>query len=224
MQETYKGDVLQKIAGVGLIVGGILTIVFNILAPRPDDGSDVASVMAALAKNPGLSKLAFLGIAVGIWFLVMGFAGIYRSITTGAASAWARQGFYGILVSAALFTTTLALQIGATFAAEKGASGIALGGPLVFAGNSLFALSITAYGLALVFVGLGMALSTVYPKWAGWAVIILGAATVIVSGIPAVFSTPTKSQDLIFAALALLSDLWTLVIGVWIIRREMKAM
>jgi len=140
VQETYKGDVLQRIAGVGLIAGAILTVVFNILAPRADDPTNSAQAMAALAENPGLAKLAFLGLAVGIWFLVIGFAGIYRSIPTGAASAWTRLGFYGVLVSAGLFTTTFALQIGATFAAAEGAKGVAIGEPIVFAARSLFAL------------------------------------------------------------------------------------
>ena len=223
-QQAYKGDVLQKIAGIALILGGVATIVFNILAPRPDDPTSVASSIAALGKNLTLAKLAFFGIAVGIWFIVMGFAGIYRSLTTGAASAWARLGFYGVVVSSAIFTVTFGLFIGAAKAVGLGAAGDAPAAALIIAGNSLFALSATTWWLAVAIEGLAIALGNLYPKWVGWALLVSGAAIVIVSGIPGVFSTPSKSLDLVFAALALITSVLVLILGIWITRREMKAM
>ena len=61
-QETYKGDVLQKIAGIGLIVGAVLTAVFNVLYPRADDPSDVSQVLTELADNETLSLIVFLAL------------------------------------------------------------------------------------------------------------------------------------------------------------------
>ena len=46
--ETYKGDVLQKIAGVSFIVGTILTGVFNAIFPRVSDPDNVQSVLTEL--------------------------------------------------------------------------------------------------------------------------------------------------------------------------------
>ena len=53
-QESYRGDVLQKIAGLGLVVGGILTLVSNAIFPRADDPSVVVQVLEgedAVAMN-----------------------------------------------------------------------------------------------------------------------------------------------------------------------------
>ena len=50
-QESYRGDLLQKIAGLGLIVGGILTMVSNVIFPRADDPSVVAQVLQTHADN-----------------------------------------------------------------------------------------------------------------------------------------------------------------------------
>ena len=36
-QEPYKGDILQKIAGIAFIAGAVLTWVFNALFPRASD-------------------------------------------------------------------------------------------------------------------------------------------------------------------------------------------
>jgi hypothetical protein len=223
-QQPHNGDVLQRIAGVAFILGSIATIVFDVLGPRVDDFSDMAKVYAALSDNPDLNKLAFFGLAVGIWLLVAGFMGVYRSITTGAASAWARLGFYGVVVSAGLISAAFALFVGAIMAAEQGQTAIPTMAAIVTAGLSLFAVAVVGWWLALAFVGLGMLLSTVYPKWTGWVLLVLGIVTVGLSGVPSVFSTPTENQQLIFAVLAGLTSLWALVVGLWITRREMKAM
>ncbi|MBI2171187.1 MAG: hypothetical protein HYU30_04090 [Chloroflexi bacterium] len=223
-QQAYKRDVLQRIAGVAFILGAIATIVFNVIAPRADDQSDMAKVYAALSKNPDLGKLAFFGLAVGIWLLVAGFMGVYRSITTGAASAWARLGFYGVVVSSGLISAAFALFVGAIMAAEQGQTAIPTMTAIVTAGQSLFAVAVVGWWLALAFVGLGMLLSTAYPKWTGWVLLVLGVVTVGISGVPSVFSTPTENQQLIFGVLAGLTSLWALVVGVWVTRREMKAM
>lgn len=230
-QQAYKGDVLQRIAGIALILGGVFTIVFNVLLPRPDDPTSISATLAKLAEHPTLGKLSSFGLAIGIWLLVIGIAGIYRSIASGAGSAWARLGFYGVLVGASLFTTTFALVNAATLAAQHlpaggaaAAAAAAVGSPIVAAANSVNAMSIVVFWLALAFLGLGISLSAVYPKWIGWALLVLGIATVVVSGVPAIFATPTKNQSMIFAALAGLSSLLVLVIGIWITRREMKAM
>ncbi|MBI4203209.1 MAG: hypothetical protein HY532_08875 [Chloroflexi bacterium] len=223
-EQAYKGDVLQRIAGISFILGAILTTAGNILAPRVDNPGDVAAAIARLSENPNMAKLAFFLIALGIWLMAIGLAGVYRSITTGGASAWVRLGFYSVIGATALMTTSFALLIGAATAAGQGAAGAGSASALIVAVNALFALSSTAYWLALAFVGLGMAMSSVYPKWAGWILLGIGAGIVILYGLPSIFSTPTGTLNLIFAVLAGLTSLWALVIGAWITRREMKAM
>ena len=61
MQETYRGDVLQKIAGIAFIVGGVLTLAFNALFPRADDPTVISQVLQSYADAEMLSQLSFLG-------------------------------------------------------------------------------------------------------------------------------------------------------------------
>lgn len=221
-QQEGRADVLQRIASIGFILGAVLLIVFNILFPRADDPSSAQQVIANLADNETLAKVVFLGLAVGFWSLMIGVAGLYRSISTGAGAAWVRVGFYGFVVGTAMGTVWLATSWALTGAAAAGNTAVA---------DTLYALSLSnlymfiiLFWLALLFLGIGMVASDVYPKWLGWILIPLGAVTAAVSGVGQAFNGVTQTSDYIFSALALLTTLWALAIGVIILRRQMKLM
>ncbi|MEE8472527.1 MAG: hypothetical protein V3S82_05105, partial [Dehalococcoidia bacterium] len=61
--------------------------------------------------------------------------------------------------------------------------------------------------------------STVYPKWLGWTAIVLGAAIVAAVGVPQALTGITRTLQLLFAALSILTALWALVLGIWIARK-----
>lgn len=222
VQAGYRSEVLQRIGGVGLIVGGILTVLGAVLTPRVADPADYAGVVTTFGANAALTKTAFLVGTVGLWAMVVGFAAIYRALTGGAAAAWSRLGFYGVLVGIALITVTSGLAIGA---ASEGAMGSGnTGAVLLAAGMHVRAFATIAFWLALAFLGLGVALSTVYPKWSGWTLLVLGAAMVILAGLPAVYTGPTQTVLIVSTVITLLTAVWALAVGVWVTRREMKAM
>lgn len=221
-QPATKGDVLQRIGGIGLIIGGILTIVGNVLAPRADDPSDVANRVKVLADSPDSARIAFFLVILGIWALVFGFAAIYRSIPSGAGSAWARFGFYGIAAATPIVIVAFALVLAATKAVEAGE--VATATSLEAGAYSTFGVSVLAYWTAILFFGIGIAASTTYPKWIGWVLIIAGVVAAIAGSIPSIFSDNTQATDLIFAAGALATSVMALVLGIMITRREMKAM
>lgn len=221
-QQDTKGDVLQRIASVGFILGAILLIVFNVLYPRADDPSNVQQVLAKLADNETLSQTVFLGLAVGIWSLMVGATGLHRSITDGAGAAWVSLGFYGVVVGTTLFTMWAAIGLAETGAAVAGNADV--GATLYALALSNLYMFVVVYWLALVFLGIGIASSDVYPKWLGWILIPLGVATVVVSGVGQALNGITQTSDLIFAALATLTMIWALVIGGIILRRQMKLM
>ena len=230
-EETYKGDVLQKVAGLAFIVGAILTGVLNALFPRADDPSVVTDVLEALADDETFARVAFLGLAIGFWALMIGVAGVYRSISTGGAAVWARLGFYGVIVGTTLVTMSLAVGVGTTEpAADWVAAGSRIGtseyniaATLNAIGESIFFMAIIVYWLALAFVGIGMVLSKVYPQWLNWPPLVLGAAMAVV-GVPTTLNGFDDTTELIFSVLAGLTTLWALAMGVWITRREIKAM
>ena len=228
MQQTIeKGDVLQRIAGIALIVGAIALIVLNALVPRADDPSVTREVLTKYGENETLSQVVFFGLAVGFWLLVAGIAGVYRSLSSGAAAAWARIGFYGVLVGTATWTITLALGLAqsgaaANWIAASGTPGEAtaysVAASLYAAGQSIESLAVVVYWAAVVLLGVAISLSTLYPRWLGWIAIVLGVATAITMA-PQAFGEINQTIQLLFAIFAGLSTIWALAIGVLITRK-----
>ena len=176
-----------------------------------------------------------MGIAVGIWLILAGIAGVYRSISTGAAAPWARLGFYAFIVAAATWTASFAITLGQAGAAgdwlDKVAAGdqaaavsFSVGATLYTAATSLFAMAVFANWMAIILLGIALSLNTLYPKWLGWVAIILGVVTIPAVGIPLAFDGLTQTVDTTFMILAGLTTLGTLVFGIWITRREIRAM
>ena len=235
-EESYKGDVLQKIAGVSLILGAILTGVFNAIFPRVSDPDNVQSVLKKLGEDDLLAQIASVGVAVGIWLILGGIAGVYRSISTGAAAPWARLGFYAFIVAAAIWTVSFAVTLGQAGAAADWLETLAAGDPaaaaipftvgatLYVASTSFFAMAVFVNWTAIILLGIALSLNTLYPKWLGWVAIILGVVTIPAVGIPLAFDGLTQTVDTTFMILAGLTTLWTLVLGIWITRREIRAM
>ena len=230
-QESYRGDVLQKIAGLGLIVGGILTLVSNAIFPRADDPSAVVQVLNMYADNETLAQLSFLGITLGVIAVMIGTVGLYRDITTGGAAAWARLGFYGVIVGTTLFAISSAVGLGAVdravdwVAAGSGVnnSAYSVAAALVEVSGSMFNMTFLVFWLALVFLAIGMVLSSAFPKWLGWALLVPSVAVVVIA-IIRFFTDPTEATEYIFAVPAGLTSVWAFVMGVWITRREIQAM
>ncbi len=224
-QGITKGDVLQRLGGIGFIIGGILTLVFSALYPRPEDPANTQQALAKFAENEALSTIVFLGMAVGFWALMIGVLAVYRSIATGGAAAWARLGFYGVIVGTTVFTVGAAIGWAATGAAavlggtEPGTQAYSTAAALGMLGNSIWYMTVIVEWLALAFLGIGMLLSTVYPKWMGWVLLILGALIVVVTGIPQAVGDPSQALGLIFGVLAGLTSIWAVVVGIWVTRR-----
>ena len=191
--------------------------------------------MTKLGENDTVAQIASVGIAVGIWLILAGIAGVYRSISTGAAAPWARLGFYAFIVAAATWTASFAITLGQAGAAgdwlDKVAAGdqaaavsFSVGATLYTAATSFFAMAVFANWMGIILLGVALSLNTLYPKWLGWVAIILGVVTIPAVGIPLAFDGLTQTVDTTFMILAGLTTLWTLVLGIWITRREIKAM
>jgi hypothetical protein len=225
-QGIVKGDVLQRVGSAGFIIGAILLVIFNVLLPRAADPSSTQAVLQKWGGQEVLTQICALLLAVGIWAVMLGVAGVYRSISAGGA-AWARLGFYGIVVGTAMWAVNFALTMAAAGAAANWLAAPAAGQATAYSvAASLYAasaavetMSIIVFWLALVFLGIGMVLSTVYPRWMGWVGIVLGIATVAAVGIIEAFAGPSSTLELTFMVLSLLTTLWALVIGIWVARK-----
>lgn len=226
-QRLIGGDDFQKLASAGMIVGAVLLIVFNILVPRPSDPTNMQSSMLNTVDNYFMFQLSHLMLAVGILGTMIGSAGVSRSITDRGA-AWARVGFYGIVVGTVLWMITYAMtSVDASTAADWAAAPAAdktafysIAVATINVGKAAYIMSIILFWSALIFLGIGMARSTVYPGWLGWIGAALGTVMVAIVGVPQFMAGEVNTSSmLIFAGLALLTTVWFLVIGIWVARK-----
>ncbi len=207
-QGIVKGNALYRLAGISFIVGAILAGVLAALEPGTADPSNVSEVLIEAADNETLWKVIFLGLAVGMWAIMMGVVGVYRSISTGSAADWARLGFYGVIVGTTLLTAADAMGIAAVNAAVDwaaagsvvGTSEYSIGASILAVLNSTDTMAFLVFWMALAFLSIGMILSKVYPQWLSWPPLILGVAVVAVM-IPQTFVGPTKTTETIFGVL-----------------------
>lgn len=222
-----KGDVLQKIGSVGFILGAIILVIFNALFPRASDPSSTQEVLTKWGGQETLTQVSALLIAVGLWAFMIGAVGVYRSISVGAGAAFARLGFYGVVVATAVWTINMALVMATAGAAANWlaapaalqAIAYSAAAAVYVASLAMHVMSIITLWLALVFLGIGMVLSKLYPRWMGWVGIVLGVVTVVAVGAIQAFAGPGATVDLIFLVLSLLTTLLVLVVGVWVARR-----
>ena len=231
-QGIYKGDVLQKIAGLSLIVGAILLVVFGLLHPREELGDLSDTIQTIADNNGGLWEIDHILIAMSFWVLMIGTVAVYRSISSGGAAAWVRLGFYTMIVATALRIVFLAVDgVGLAAVAEQWEEATGADKATVFATFSslegvldgMRSVTDIFYGLALVLLGVGITISTVYPKWLGWTVVIAGAVWIVVGFVIGIAGL-SSDLDIPFLIAFLLTVLWHLATGIVITRREIKAM
>ena len=163
---------------------------------------------------------------------MIGIVGVYRSISSGGAAAWVRLGFYGLIVGTTIRTVFLALD-GVGLAAVVGLWERAAGADkatIVVVFSSLWSLldgvrSLTdiIYGLGLVFLGVGISLSTFYSRWFGWAIIVLGAGWTIIGFVIGIAGM-SAALEIPFGIVFILTVIWHLAMGIVITRREIQAM
>ena len=224
-----KGDSLQKIAGVSFILGSILMVVGNALLPRNSDPTDIVEIIQQYADNAGgLTEILFLIIGLGTLGTLFGFAGVFRAITSGAAAAWVRIGFYGFIVGTAMFVG-LAGLFGLGFSAvAKEWDSMAAGADkaAMFQGfNTIYwmlsgalSMTIVVYWTALAIIFTGVVMSTTYPKWLGWAGLITSGVAIVIGFVYA-FAEPTQGLGIAFGVAFSGSTLWALSLGIVTVRR-----
>jgi len=79
------------------------------------------------------------------------------------------------------------------------------------------------YGIALVLLGIGISISTFYPRWFGWAIVVAGAVWTVIGFVIGIAGS-SSDLDILFIIAFILTVVWHLVIGIVITRREIQAM
>ena len=208
-QGIVKGDTLQKISSISLIIGAILLLIGNILLMIYFNNIN------SIAKHPFFYQFTTLLSAFGIWALLIGMTGIYRSITTGGV-AWARIGFYFIIVGTALWTTCFSVDI---VLGNLKDPDTAMFTAIRAFGHGVYPMTIIVHGIAYTFICSGIIGSVVYPRWIGWVGLFVSIAVVIIGILWTLNEKNWGIFQLIFSFPALLITLWTLFLGIWVAKK-----
>ena len=231
-QGAYKGDVLQKIAGLSFIVGTIVLVVLGLLHPAEDLEDLIATIQNIADSNGGFWEIDHILIAVAFWALLMGMVGVYRSISSGGAAAWVRIGLYGMIIATTLRSVFLAIDgVGLAMVVEQWERATGADKATIFVTFSalegmldgLRSMTDIFYGVALVLLGIGISLCTVYPRWLGWVIIVAGMIWTVIGFVIGMVGS-TSDLDIPFVIAFLLTVVWHLGMGIVITRREIQAM
>lgn len=226
-QGIVKGDSLQKVGSAGFIVAAVLITVGNIFTTWLDlSRPDVAQVR--IGSQIIIFQAVVLMITFGWWASLMGADAVHRSIAV-AGEAWARMGFYLMIIGVGLWTLGMVLDISysamianwlaAPEAGKEAAHNLLTtffppGGGL---GRGLFPMTVISTWLAYAFLGIGMIRSEIYPRWLGWLGSILGIFGVLLGMV--ITFTGREAVYMFFTVLAFLTILWLLIVGIWVARR-----
>lgn len=225
-----EADAWRRTAGVALVVGALATVLLNALFPRADDPSDVVAVLTTMAEHDVRQKVSFIGGTIGLWILGAGIVGLYRTLTGGSvhrSAIWARLGFYAFLLGLTLFTASSGLGLAATGAAVEWAAAGASTTGTEFAvastasalDDGVWAISIIALWGGLGLLGIAMLRGGRHPGWLAIPLVIVGFGSAIFAGIPMAYDGVSLTPMMVFAGLALLTSIWALVAGIWMLRQ-----
>jgi hypothetical protein len=219
---TINKHLIQKISGIGCILGVILITVGSLLVPRNDDISNIEQMQHAFGANPTLLQISAVFMVFGFWSLFIGVLGL-RDTMNGIGAVWARIGFYFNFMGTTIWTIGMSLDISypaafvnwlsATESNKQVAySVVSVLSPLGF-GRGLFPIEVITIWLSYLFISLGIVKSNNKPHWLGYIGLVIGISGIII-GICMVFTGREKLLSF-YIAIMLLVLVWFLVIGLW---------
>ncbi len=219
-----------RIGAMALIVGTVFALVFNIVHGRASDATSTEAQLR-LAADKGPWIVIHLGLFVGVLLITGGLLALARSLDWEAGSAWARFGAAGALISGALFvalmaTDGLVLKRVADAWAAGGADRAAvfqLGHLIRETNAALLSLwTIEFLGGTILLYGLALGESSLYPRWAGQAGVLLGVAGLIDGFAMALGGLTFGTFNVGFTAVSILATIWLFALGVLLWRRAPK--
>jgi len=224
-QGIVKGDVQQRLGSAGFIIGVLLWVISSVLMIGViTSASNMQEELKQVGERAVIAQGGELLFTLGMLAVMIGVAGVSRSITASGA-AWARLGFYLIVVGTILWTVGYAVDMAVAAASANWLAAPAASKQAAYSvvaalsaiSRGTFPMTVVVYWLAFVFLGIGMVRSAVYARSLGWAGLILGIAGFSL-GIIQTFNGRESTFGL-FMILYPLTMLWSLVVGIWVARK-----
>ena len=220
-----RQQILLRIGAVCVVVGSVIVLAFRIAhGDLPTDTGEAA--LSYVASYP-IYALVHLGDVLGVLVWAGGLVALSGALTHRVAWAVGRLGAASVLVGAAVHIAEFSIDgyalptLAETWAVaspserpdlEFGARLVlvAIGGPSTIALIMLWGSTLVLYGLAVKKEG--------YSSWLGWTGVITGAVIAVLGTIQ--FLKPNIFPGALFyGGGTLVSQLWTVVLGVAMWRR-----
>lgn len=225
---------LFRIGSVSAMIGAVLAVVVNLLHPRAATLQNPEAFLRMIAESSGALWLGdHIGIIVADLLVTAGLIALARSVTREPGAAWARLGYAGALVSAALLLLLMAAD---GIAIKRIADGWISAGPpdkaaAFQAGRALAEVNlailtvwiIVFWGATIIVYGLAIVTSDVYPRWLGWAALLAGLGSTADGLALAVTGPSVLLGSILFPVFSILITVWIFVMGLLLWRKARSA-
>lgn len=213
----------MRLGAGSAVIGAVIFAVANIIHPRSEH-IDVAIEQVQAVAAADTYILGHLLLLLGPILMVFGLVALQRSITKKRGAGFALYGFVAALISTGHLAALVGIDgrptkvIADTFVAAPPEDAHTL---MLIAGaieqvnfGTLSVWIILFFGITYILYGLAVSASDIYPKWLGWAAVVMGAVQFLV-GIVVTLNGPSQLMITnIFSPVAFLETLWLLVMGV----------
>jgi hypothetical protein len=232
---------LDAVAKWSLIIGPILVVVFNFLLPtngiEPINPEDSDKFIAELGKDSGLVQIYYVVILLGIILYTRGLIGLRRIAPSGESSyrigvgvlgATAALALWGVVIGMAfaeasvadkLATATAGAQAGVAGAAESAAGATVIAKALHAGFFGVYQTATYVAYISLIPLGGGLAISGIVRKEWGWAIVLIGITTLVLTSI---FPVKTEEGIMIFGIMALIWGAVIAAMGLLIAKADME--
>ncbi len=216
---------MKKLASAGFLIGAILVAVGSLVVPRSDDISNILENQKSYGENVIMLQVSALLITFGFWAVMAGMIGLYHSFSH-ADSIWIVLAFYFHIAGVVLWSVGMSLDISYPAAIANWLAAptpdkdtayavVTVLSPLGF-GRGLFPLNVLINWLAFTFLGLGMLLKPLYPRWLGLIGLFVGLLSLVLG--TAMTFTGREALIFLFILLMFTTIVWWLLIGIWFAR------
>ena len=220
---------LHPVTKWSLIIGPVLVVIFNFLLPTngvsPVDPEDTATFIGKLGADADIAQIYMVIILLGIILYTRAIIGLFMVTPTGSRSrARMSIGMLGGVAALSLWGVTIGLGLAEASGAEAAVAGSEAGTAVATSMHAAFfgvyqAATFVAY-ISLIPLGGGIAVSGIVRKEFGWIIIIIGAATVIMT---AIMPVKTEAGIMIFGIMAVIWGVVFLAMGLQTMRQDMNS-
>jgi hypothetical protein len=221
----------QRMSGALLVAGAAIGIVGNGLHPHTAD-PDAAATLQAIARNDAWVAI-HLVIIVAILLVIGGLVGIAEQLKGTSGGPLARLGVTAAVVGGTVVTVSTAIDGFAMKALSVASLGAAARepGPALDVSIAVKAVDfgiwsigmLVFFGAAFACFGIAVAASGRFPAWFGWIAVVGAGGSTVAALLQIAANGEVQAAEAVFLASSVLLTLWTLALGLLILREDANA-